>query len=476
MSNSESANERQLDAICDEFEANWSADLPAELAKYLELVDEPLRDQLLQSLIEVDVELRAKDGQTVNGIDYADFGPEAVEIVDRILEHADQSLDQFGDESSQILGSTKPFLSSNKALSQIGPYKLLQQIGEGGMGSVWMAEQEKPVRRRVALKLIKGAMADKQVIARFEAERQALAMMDHPNIAKVLDAGATPDGSPYFVMELIQGIPITEYCDRNKLTPKERLQLFEPVCKAVQHAHQKGIIHRDLKPSNVLVEMQDGQAIAKVIDFGLAKALQHQTRLTDKTIFTEFGQVVGTLQYMSPEQATMDAMDVDTRTDIYSLGVMLYELLAGSPPINKETIRKNAVLKVLEVIREKEPPKPSDRLSSSGGEISTISEVRQIQPSKLREILRGELDWVVMKALEKDRTRRYGNASSFADDIRRYLNNEVVLARPPSIVYRAKKFARKNRSAVATVALLTFVMAIGRDRDQVSRFGCQART
>ena len=256
----------------------------------------------------------------------------------------------------------------------IGRYKLLQLIGEGGMGSVWMAEQEKPVRRRVALKLIKGYAADKQVIARFEAERQALAMMDHPNIAKILDAGTTDTGNPYFVMELVNGIPINDYCDRNKLTPDQRLELFVSVCKAIQHAHQRGILHRDLKPDNVLVQLSDGQRVAKVIDFGLAKALQHQTKLSDKTMFTEFGQVVGTLLYMSPEQATMDGLQVDTRSDIYSLGAMLYELLAGSTPLERDTIKNNALLRVLEVIREKVPPKPSDRLSSGDHQMVTISE------------------------------------------------------------------------------------------------------
>jgi serine/threonine protein kinase len=329
-------------------------------------------------------------------------------------------LDADGEDATVPPGLAEP---SSK---WIGPYKLLQPIGEGGMGTVWMAEQEKPVRRRVALKLIKGAMADKQVIARFEAERQALAMMDHPNISRVLDAGTTETGNPYFVMELVNGIPINEYCDRHKLTPDQRLKLFVPVCKAVQHAHQKGIIHRDLKPDNVLVHLSDGEPLAKVIDFGLAKALQHQTKLTDKTMFTEFGQVVGTLLYMSPEQATMDAMQVDTRSDIYSLGVMLYELLSGSTPVDKETLKNNALLQVLEVIREQEPLKPSHRLSSSHDTLTSISERRQTKPSKLKKVLRGELDWIVMKALEKDRTRRYETASELAKDIVSFLSHDTV--------------------------------------------------
>ena len=338
--------------------------------------------------------------------------------------------------------------------SQIGRYKLLQKIGEGGMGTVWMAEQREPVRRRVALKLIKDGRVDKQVIARFEAERQALALMDHENIARILDAGTTEIGTPYFVMELVQGIPINEYCDRNKLTPSDRLKLFVPVCKAVQHAHQKGIIHRDLKPNNVLVHIHDGKPVAKVIDFGLAKALQCQTKLTEKTMFTEFGLVMGTLQYMSPEQATMDALNIDTRSDIYSLGVMLYELLAGSTPIDKDTIKKHAALRVLEFIRDQEPPRPSQRLSSSGEGVSSIGELRQIQPVRLQQILRGELDWIVMKSLEKDRSRRYDSANDMAEDINRYLKGDIVLARPPSTSYRVSKFVRKNKGLVASLVTI----------------------
>ena len=344
---------------------------------------------------------------------------------------------------------------------RIGPYKLLQQIGEGGMGSVWMAEQEEPVRRRVALKLIRGDFGTKEAIARFEAERQALAMMNHQNIAKVLDAGTTDNGSPYFVMELVKGIPLTEYCDQNKLTIEERLELFIPVCRAIQHAHQKGIIHRDLKPSNVLVTLYDGKPVPKVIDFGLAKALEHTTKLTDKTMFTEFGKVVGTVQYMAPEQAEMNALDVDTRTDIYSLGVMLYELLTGSTPLDKETVNKKALLQVLAIIREKDPPRPSTRLSTTGDAVTGLSEQRKIAPAKLHQILKGELDWIVMKALEKDRTRRYETASSLADDVGRYLNSEVVQARPPSLAYRLKKRVLRlynNPVAVSLTAVLATVI------------------
>ena len=361
------------------------------------------------------------------------------------------NLDETRDDTSFTLRETE----------SIGPYRLLQQLGEGGMGTVWMAQQEKPVKRRVALKLIKPGLANKQIIARFEAERQALAMMNHQNIAQVLDAGTTDQGVPYFVMELVKGIPFSEYCDKNKLSIRQRLELFIPVCNAIQHAHQKGILHRDLKPSNVLVAIQDNQPTPKVIDFGLAKAVQHTTRLTDKTMFTEFGKVVGTIQYMSPEQADSGGLDVDTRTDIYSLGVMLYELLAGSTPIEKKTIAEGALLKVLELVREKEPPRPSTRLAESGDSVSSISEQRRIGASRLEQILRGELDWIVMKALEKDRNRRYSTASGFAEDISRFLNDEPVTARPPTLGYRLGKFVKKNRGLVAASTAIAALLIGG---------------
>ena len=318
----------------------------------------------------------------------------------------------------------------------IGPYKLLQQIGEGGMGIVYMAEQQEPVRRKVALKIIKPGMDSRQVIARFEAERQALAMMDHQNIAKVFDAGTTDTGRPYFVMELVHGVPLTSFCDDNRLTLRQRLELFIPVCHAIQHAHQKGIIHRDVKPSNVLVTMYDDRPVPKVIDFGIAKATDQQ--LTERTMFTQFGAMVGTFEYMSPEQAEMNAFGVDTRSDIYSLGVLLYELLTGTTPLEKARLRDAAFNEMVRLIKEEEPPRPSIRLSRSATAAS-IAAARKTEPQQLSKLVRGDLDWIVMRCLEKQRDRRYETANGLARDIQRYLTDEPVEARPPSAGYRLQK-------------------------------------
>jgi serine/threonine protein kinase len=343
--------------------------------------------------------------------------------------------------------------------SRIGPYKLLQQIGEGGMGIVWMAEQTQPVQRKVALKILKAGLDSRQVIARFEAERQALALMDNPHIAKVLDAGTTPQGSPYFVMELVKGHPITQYCDEHRLTPKQRLELFMPVCQAIQHAHQKGIIHRDIKPSNVLVAPYDGKPVVKVIDFGVAKATGQ--RLTDKTLFTELGAVVGTLQYMSPEQAELNNQDIDTRSDVYSLGVLLYELLTGTTPLDRKRYQESVFVELLRLIREEEPPRPSARLSESRDTLPSVSVQRHMEPAQLTRLVRGELDWIVMKALEKDRNRRYETATGFAADVQRYLDDEPVQACPPSAGYRLRKFARRHHGPLLASAVVLLALVGG---------------
>ena len=361
----------------------------------------------------------------------------------------------------------------------VGPYHLLRLIGEGGMGEVWLAQQRHPIRRQVALKVIKAGMDTRQVIARFEAERQALALMDHPTIATVFDGGATPQGRPYFAMEYVKGEPITTYCDRHRLATRERLSLFMQVCDGVLHAHQKGVIHRDLKPSNVLVTILDDRPLPKIIDFGVAKATAQP--LTERSVFTELGMVIGTLEYMSPEQAEMTGLNIDTRTDVYALGVILYELLTGALPFDRRELGQAGLAEVQRIIREKEPSRPSTRVTQHGPVSVEAAANRRTEPHSLANQLRGDLDCVTMKALEKDRTRRYNSPSDLAADVRRYLANEPVLARPSSAAYRARKFARRHRLGVAVGAtamllLLAFsatVMLqsrrIGRERDRANR-------
>ena len=382
-----------------------------------------------------------------------------IELLLRSHDHAGEFLEPAppAGQNRTVVVPTPP---SEKPGDIIAHYKIREKLGEGGCGVVYVAEQTEPVRRRVALKVIKLGMDTRSVIARFEAERQALAMMDHPNIARVLDAGATETGRPYFVMELVRGIKITDYCDQNQLNTTQRLALFVQVCHAVQHAHQKGIIHRDIKPSNILVTLHDGVPVPKVIDFGIAKATEG--RLTDLTVYTELRQFIGTPAYMSPEQAEMSGLDIDTRSDIYSLGVLLYELLTGRTPFDAQELVQSGLDAMRRTIREKEPQRPSTRLSTMlEAELTTVAKRQSAEPPKLVHFIRGDLDWIVMKALEKDRTRRFESASGLALDVERFLKNEPIEARPPSGLYRFQKWVRRNKTAFAAAAAVAAALVLG---------------
>lgn len=370
-------------------------------------------------------------------------------------------LDRLLADSETIDRSTavRPLQTQPDSLNYVGPYRIMRKIGEGGMGLVFEAEQEEPVRRRVALKLIKWGMDTKAVVARFESERQALAMMNHPCIASVYDAGATADGRPYFAMQYVQGIPITSYCDKHRLTIAERVELVARVCDGVQHAHRKGIIHRDIKPSNVLVEIDDNEVVPKIIDFGIAKATSQ--RLSERTAATEFGELIGTPAYMSPEQAEMTNLDVDTRTDVYSLGALLYKLLVGAPVFETQTLQSGGLIEIQRKLREEEPPRPSTKLRGLGEEASTSASNRRAEIKTLEKQLDGDLDWITMKALEKDRTRRYGSAAELADDLRRHLRHEPVHARPPSTIYRLQRYVQRHRVGVAAAVLILLAMVLG---------------
>ncbi len=462
---------RELQRISQDFEKRLRNHENPKIEDQLEMASRRIREALFADLVGIEVGFRKRVGLHPTETEYQIRFPGSESIIRQVfaagelhsssIDLATEGItldnDPIDVDRKQGTETTGEFAGASRGV-QIGPYKLLLRIGEGGMGSVWMAEQSKPVRRKVAVKIIKAGMDTREVIARFEAERQALALMNHPNIAKVLDAGETNQGRPFFVMELVKGKPITKFCDSSKMRPEQRLKLFTSVCRAVQHAHQKGIIHRDIKPSNVLVAEHDGEPVVKVIDFGLAKATGQS--LTEKTMFTAMGQMVGTPTYMSPEQAE-GGIDIDTRTDVYSLGVLLYELLTGVTPIDAGRIRSAGFAEIQRMIRDETPPAMSQRLSSHEQDSQTIASNRATDSRRLTQILRGDLDLIVMKALEKQRSRRYETPSSLAADIDRFINSDAIEARPPSASYRLKKLIRRNKTAVLTSAIVSMALLAG---------------
>jgi serine/threonine protein kinase/tetratricopeptide (TPR) repeat protein len=450
MDSTEFTPSERLQQLCQDQRARWTRGERALVESYFDRQPELRSDEkLLLDFILAEYTLRQELGDHPAAEEYFERFPDLKSQLQLLFEVHDAvfATTRMDAEISEAPGTV------------IGPYRLLQQIGEGGFGVVFMAEQITPVKRMVALKVIKPGMDTRQVIARFESERQALALMDHPNVAKVLDAGATASGRPYFVMELVKGVPITEFCDRNHLRPDQRLNLFLDACRAIQHAHQKGVIHRDIKPNNVMVTLHDGIPVVKVIDFGLAKATAQQ--LTERTLFTAYGEMLGTPVYMSPEQAEMSGLDIDTRTDVYSLGVLLYELLTGTTPLELERLRRAAYAEMQRIIREEEPPRPSVRLSSLGGSATILAGNRGLDVKHLVKVLIGDLDWIVMKSLEKDRNRRYDTPGNFAEDVNHYLRHEEIVARPPSRVYKLRKFVQRNRGVVLTTLVVAVALVAG---------------
>lgn len=479
----EEMSDEQLEMLhdaCSRFESAYAADPAIRCEDFLADASDELSSILLVELLEIEVFIRKGRGEHPQRQDYKERFPNRQRELAMIFsgEDADDATERLSTQVLKAALEQKPsdsitiesgnLLANESAQesihgifpgTQIGPYRLVKQIGEGGMGTVWQADQEQPVRRSVALKIIKAGMDTEEVIRRFEAERQALAMMEHPCIAKVLDAGATVTGRPYFVMELVDGIPITKYCNRHHFDAVQRLKLFTVVCRAVQHAHQKGIIHRDIKPSNILVGESDGEPLVKVIDFGLAKATERE--IFEQSMYTAHGQLVGTPAYMSPEQADPACIDIDTRTDVYALGVLLYQLLTGLTPIDTSELRSAGFAEIQRVIREKDPPLMSQRFGSSDHDSITAAENRNSDSKRLSQLLRGDLDLIVMKSLEKERNRRYDSPSQFAEDVERFLNNEPIEARAPSAAYRFKKLVRRNKALVATVSVVAAALILG---------------